>query len=161
MHNYSAAQARRRILMMLTLGAASVCAPIMAHSAEPLRVVASFSVLGDMVREIGGDDVSVTTLVGPDGDAHSYEPTPAAARELKAASVLVENGLDFETWLPRLAKAADFSGATIVATKGITPRKMTEQEADGHDHGDGDAHDHGDDKKPTQSDNGAHGHDHD
>lgn len=159
MHNYSAAQARRRILMMLTLGAASVCAPIMAHSAEPLRVVASFSVLGDMVREIGGDDVSVTTLVGPDGDAHSYEPTPAAARQLKAASVLVENGLDFETWLPRLAKAADFSGTTIVATKGITPRKMTEQEADGHDHGGGDAHDHDNDHDASH-DHAAAGHHH-
>ncbi|OZI41852.1 metal ABC transporter solute-binding protein, Zn/Mn family [Bordetella genomosp. 4] len=161
MHNYSAAQARRRILMMLTLGAASVCAPVVAHSAEPLRVVASFSVLGDMVREIGGDDVSVTTLVGPDGDAHSYEPTPAAARQLKAASVLVENGLDFETWLPRLAKAADFSGATIVATAGITPRKMAEQQEGGHGRAGGGAHDHSVGKKPAQGNDDTHGHDHD
>lgn len=161
MHNYSAAQARRRILMMLTLGAASVCAPVVVHSAEPLRVVASFSVLGDMVREIGGADVAVTTLVGPDGDAHTYEPTPAAARQLKAARVLVENGLDFETWLPRLAKAADFSGASIVATAGITPRKMAEQQEGGHDHAGGGAHDHSGDKKPAQGNDDTHGHDHD
>ncbi|CAM3978615.1 metal ABC transporter substrate-binding protein [Bordetella tumulicola] len=160
MHNNFVAQARRRVLTLLMLGAVGVCAPAVAQSAEPLRVVASFSVLGDMVREIGGDDVSVTTLVGPDGDAHSYEPTPAAARQLKDAAVLVENGLDFETWLPRLAKAADFSGAKIVATAGITPRKMAESKSESahagsHHQADGDDHDH------DGHDHDAHDHDHD
>lgn len=153
MHNDSVAHVRRRVLMMLMVGAASVCAPIVTHGAEPLRVVASFSVLGDMVREIGGDDVSVTTLVGPDGDAHTYEPTPAAARQLKAANVLVENGLDFETWLPRLAKAADFSGVTVVATTGIVPRKMSESASAEHHHG----HDHDVSSAHTHEDHHHHG----
>ena len=167
MHNYLIAQVWRRVLMMLTLGIAGACAPLMAHSAEPLRVVASFSVLGDMAREIGGGDVSVTTLVGPDGDAHTYEPTPAAARELKAADVLIENGLNFETWLPRLAKAADFSGTTVVATAGITPRKMNQSESAEHHH-DGAHHEHGADQQQAKGgveaadhDHSEHGHDHD
>lgn len=170
MHNNFVAQARRRVLTLLMLGAVGVCVPAAAQNAEPLRVVASFSVLGDMVREIGGDDVSVTTLVGPDGDAHSYEPTPAAARQLKDAAVLVENGLDFETWLPRLAKAADFSGATIVATAGITPRKMAESKSESahagsHHQADGDDHDHDDHDHDGHDHDGhdhdAHDHDHD
>ncbi|MGE8633806.1 MAG: metal ABC transporter solute-binding protein, Zn/Mn family, partial [Achromobacter piechaudii] len=73
-----------------------------AHAAEPLKVVASFSILGDIVREVGGKDVSLATLVGPDGDAHEYEPTPGDAKKLSAAQVLFVNGLDFETWLPKL-----------------------------------------------------------
>ncbi|MBV7485483.1 metal ABC transporter solute-binding protein, Zn/Mn family [Bordetella sp. BOR01] len=145
MHGFFAAQARRRVLMMLTLGAACVSAPMMARAAEPLRVVASFSILGDMAREIGGTDAAVTTLVGPDGDAHGYEPTPAAARQLAGAAVLVENGLDFETWLPRLVKAAGFNGHAVVASNGVAPRKLAGA-GHGHDHDDHDHdhdHDHG------------------
>jgi len=171
MHNDFAAHVRRRVLMMLTIGVASVCAPIVAHGDEPLRVVATFSILGDMVREIGGDDVMVTTLVGPDGDAHTYEPTPAAARQLKAADVLVKNGLDFETWLPRLAKATDFSGSTVVATAGIVPRKMSESASAERHHADA-AQSHTADQKQIKGsaeagahdedhDHGDHGHDHD
>ncbi|MDM9558906.1 metal ABC transporter solute-binding protein, Zn/Mn family [Bordetella petrii] len=144
MHGFFAAQARRRVLMMLTLGAACVSAPLAARGASPVPVVATFSVLGDMVRIVGGDDVAVTTLVGPDGDAHEYEPTPAAARDLAKAAVLVENGLGFEAWLPRLAKAAGFAGRTVTASAGISPRKL-DAGAHGHHH-DGDHdhdHDHG------------------
>ena len=89
------------------LAAAGLClsaALTPAYAAEPLKVVASFSILGDIVREVGGKDVSVTTLVGPDGDAHEYEPTPADARKLAGAQLLVVNGLDFEAWLPRLER---------------------------------------------------------
>lgn len=110
-----------------------------AHAAPPLQAVASFSILGDIVREVGGDDVQLTTLVGPDGDAHEYEPTPADAKKLAAANVLFVNGLDFEAWLPRLVKASGFAGQTVVASKGVTPRKFA---GHGHDHGDKD-HDHG------------------
>ncbi|MBB1627455.1 metal ABC transporter substrate-binding protein [Achromobacter sp. UMC71] len=116
-----------------------------AHAAQPLQAVASFSILGDIVREVGGDDVQLTTLVGPDGDAHEYEPTPADAKKLSVAKVLFVNGLDFEAWLPRLVKASGFAGQTVVASKGITPRKFA---GHGHDHGDkdqdhGSAHAHG------------------
>ncbi|MDE0206088.1 MAG: zinc ABC transporter substrate-binding protein, partial [Candidatus Tectomicrobia bacterium] len=80
-----------------------------------------FSILGDMVSRIGGDHVAVTTLVGPNGDAHVYRPTPSAARAVSEAHVLVVNGLDFEGWLDRLMEAADFGGVHVVATAGIEP----------------------------------------
>ncbi|CUJ16530.1 metal ABC transporter substrate-binding protein [Achromobacter xylosoxidans] len=120
-----------------------------AHAAEPLPVVASFSILGDIVREVGGDDIKLGTLVGPDGDAHEYEPTPGDAKKLAAARILFVNGLDFEAWLPRLVKAAGFTGPTVVASKGVTPRKFA-----GHEHG---THDHGHGGKDHDHD---HDHDH-
>lgn len=137
---------RRRALMAV----AGLCLSAVfgvAHAAEPLKVVASFSILGDIVREVGGKDVSLTTLVGPDGDAHEYEPTPGDAKKLSAAQVLFVNGLDFETWLPKLTKASGFAGKTVVASQGVTPRKFAhgaaEDKHDDHDHGDGHHH-HGD-----------------
>ena len=133
--------ARRRALLAL----AGLCLSALfgtAHAAEPLKAVASFSILGDIVREVGGADVSVATLVGPDGDAHEYEPTPGDAKKLAAARVLFVNGLDFETWMPRLAKASGFAGATVVASQGVKPRMFAGGgHDDGHDH-DHD-HDHG------------------
>lgn len=117
--------------------------PVATLAAEPLKVVASFSILGDMVSEIGGDAVAVTTLVGPDGDAHVYEPTPADASAIAAADILVVNGLDFETWLPRLVSASGFKGAEVVASAGVTPLAFDDHDEDDHDHeADGDAHDH-------------------
>jgi zinc/manganese transport system substrate-binding protein len=104
-----------------------------APAVGPLRVVASFSILGDMVRQIGGDDVKVDTLVGPDGDAHEYEPTPADARALSAAKMLVINGLGFETWMNRLVKTAGFKGLTVVASAGVRPRDFSEDQAGGHE----------------------------
>lgn len=113
--------------------------------AAPLRVVASFSILADMVREIGGDDVHLDVLVGPMRDAHTFEPSPRDARALGEAQVLVVNGLGFESWMPRLLDAAGFKGRTVVASQGVTPRHLSEAEAaqdadhgrsgqDGHDH---------------------------
>lgn len=104
-----------RLILSLVL-AVALGAPFAA--AAPVRVVATFSILGDMVREIGGEDVAPTVLVGPDGDAHAYEPTPADVRTLNAADVLVANGLGFETWLSRLTEASDFAGATVFASDG-------------------------------------------
>jgi zinc/manganese transport system substrate-binding protein len=83
-----------------------------------LKVVATFSILADLVREVGGEAVEVATLVGPDGDAHTYQPKPTDARTLAAASVLVSNGLGFEGWIDRLAGAAGFKGMRIVASAG-------------------------------------------
>ena len=140
---------RRRALMAV----AGLCLSAVfgvAHAAEPLKVVASFSILGDIVREVGGKDVSLTTLVGPDGDAHEYEPTPGDAKKLSAAQVLFVNGLDFETWLPKLTKASGFAGKTVVASQGVTPRKFAQAAAGDkhddheHDHDHDHDHDHGD-----------------
>lgn len=107
--------------------------------AEPVKVVATFTILGDMVRQIGGDEVAVTTLVGPDGDAHVYEPTPTDARALGAANLVVVNGLGMEGWIDRLVKASGYKGPVTVTSTGVKPI-AGEEEHDGHGHDD---HDHG------------------
>ncbi|MEM9814656.1 MAG: zinc ABC transporter substrate-binding protein, partial [Pseudomonadota bacterium] len=102
---------RRTLLLSATASAALALAlPAASQAAEPTPVVATFSILGDLVERIGGPHVAVTTLVGPDGDAHVYQPTPAAARAVSEADVLIINGLEFEGWLERLAEAAAFDG---------------------------------------------------
>ena len=95
-----------------------------ARAADRINVVASFSILADMVRNVGGDRVDVTALVGPDGDAHVYAPTPADAKKVADARLLVINGLGFEGWMPRLLQASGSKAPVIVATKAIMPRKM-------------------------------------
>ncbi len=87
---------------------------------SPIKVVASFSILGDIVRNVGGDKVAVTTLVGPDGDSHLYEPTPRDVRAVAAARLVVINGLGLEGWIPRLVDAAGFRGKLVTASNGFT-----------------------------------------
>ncbi|ADH90119.1 periplasmic solute binding protein [Ancylobacter novellus DSM 506] len=110
-----------------------------------IPVVATFSILGDFVKEVGGDRVSVSTLVGPNGDAHVFQPSPADAKKVAAARLVFVNGLGFEGWIDRLVKASGTKAEVVVATTGITPREMAEEEDD-HDHDHkkhADAHDHG------------------
>lgn len=95
-----------------------------ARAADRVNVVASFSILADMARNVGGDRVDVTALVGPDGDAHVYAPTPADAKKVADARLLIINGLGFEGWMPRLLQASGSKAPVTVATKGIMPRKM-------------------------------------
>ncbi len=98
---------RIRLLFRATLLALLVVvASAAAAAAGPVKVVATFTILADMVRQVGGDLVVVTSLVGPDGDAHVYSPTPADARAVAEADLLVVNGLGMEGWLDRLANAA-------------------------------------------------------
>ena len=92
-----------------------------ARADTSIDVVASFSILGDMVRQIGGDRVHVTTLVGPGEDAHVYQPTPADARTVAEARLLVVNGLGFEGWIDRLTKASGYKGRVVTATAGVKP----------------------------------------
>lgn len=92
--------------------------------AAPLRVVASFSILADIAREIGGDDVEVRALVGPNGDAHVFQPSPADARRLAAADLVLVNGLGFEGWMERLVSASGYRGPVVVATEGIAARRL-------------------------------------
>lgn len=115
---------------------------------QPLKVVASFSILGDIVANVGGDKIALTTLVGPNGDAHVFQPSPADARAVAGADVVIVNGLGFEGWIERLTDASGYKGPVIVASQGITPREMAEEEEGheehaGHDHADHDHHDHG------------------
>ena len=101
--------------------ALTLSVPSTSWADDPIPVVATFSVLGDMVKRIGGEHISLTTLVGADGDTHVYQPTPQAARVVAEADVLFINGLGFEGWLERLVEAAPFGGSLVVATTGIEP----------------------------------------
>jgi len=99
-------------------GVLACAAPALADTR--LKTVATFSILGDLVREVGGEQVDVVTLVGPDADAHTYQPRPTDARTLAGARVLVSNGLGFEGWIDRLAEASGFKGTRIVASASAT-----------------------------------------
>jgi zinc/manganese transport system substrate-binding protein len=102
-----------------------------ARAEKKVRVIASFSILGDLAKNVGGDRVEVTTLVGPNGDAHVYEPTPADAKALSRADLVVINGLGLEGWLDRLVQTSGYQGPVVVVSKGIKPREMA---AGGHQH---------------------------
>lgn len=130
---------------MIRLGMVLIAALLMAGPAQAgdrVRVVASFSILGDFVHNVGADRVEVSTLVGPNGDAHVYTPSPADAKTIADARLVVVNGLGLEGWLPRLVQSSGGKATIVTATKGI---KVREADADDdHGHGGGDhAHDHG------------------
>jgi zinc/manganese transport system substrate-binding protein len=128
----------RRVL----IAAAMVALASTAQAQDKLPVVATFSILGDLVGNVGGDRVVVKTLVGPNGDAHVYSPSPADAKTLADAKVIVTNGLGFEGWLWRLIKSSNSRAPNIVATRGIKPRKLAGAHSHdhGHGHSDGDPH---------------------
>ncbi|MGD0633412.1 MAG: zinc ABC transporter substrate-binding protein [Beijerinckiaceae bacterium] len=92
--------------------------------ARPLKAVASFTVLADMVRVVGGDKVEVRTLVGPNGDPHTFEPAPDDARALKDADIVFVNGLGLEGWMDRLIVASGYKGTPVVASMGVAPLQM-------------------------------------
>jgi zinc/manganese transport system substrate-binding protein len=119
----------RRLCWLICLGLIVVSDP--ARAQERLNVVASFSILGDFVRNVGGDRINVTTLVGPDSDAHVYVPTPSDAKRVADAKLVFVNGLGFEGWLPRLAKSAGGKADIVTTTSGIAPLKLG-SEADPH-----------------------------
>ncbi|MBE3288567.1 MULTISPECIES: metal ABC transporter substrate-binding protein [Enterobacter] len=112
---------RTGLIMALALG-------MMSHSvmAKTLNVVTSFSILGDITQEVGGDRVNVTTLVGPDGDPHTFEPSPKDSAALSKADVVVVNGLGLEGWLDRLVKASGFKGQLVVASTGVKTHTLEE-----------------------------------
>jgi zinc/manganese transport system substrate-binding protein len=110
-----------------------------AAAAEKLKAVASFSILEDMVRQVGGNRVEVVSLVKPDADAHVFSPTPADAKTLASADLFFVNGLGFEGWMERLEKSSGFKGTTVVVSQGVKPLTMEEEE--GHHHGEEAGHD--------------------
>lgn len=121
-------------------------------SAAELKVVASFSIIADLAKNVGGDRVAITTLVGPDGDAHVYEPRPADAASLEQADVVLVNGLQFEGFMSRLIEASGTKAPVVEVSKGIEPLKTEEEEHHhkgekpaeaGHDHGHEGHHHHG------------------
>ena len=121
---------------------------MLAHGnagAAPLKVVASFSIIGDLARQVGGDRVEVHELVGRDADAHVYQPTPADARTIAQAGLVIVNGLGFEGWIDRLIKSSGYRGPRLVASDGIRTLKRAHDDEDEHA---GDGHAHGGDTDP-------------
>lgn len=121
------------------LAALALCAAAAtSHAADKLPVLASFSILGDLVRVVGGDRVSVTTLVGPDEDAHVFEPKPLDAKNILQTRLLVTNGLGFEPWAQKLVQSAGYKGRSVVASQGVKPRTLPAEK--GHSHAETDPH---------------------
>jgi zinc/manganese transport system substrate-binding protein len=91
------------------------------------KIVATFTIIGDLVEAVGGDAVTVTTLVGPDADAHVFEPKPSDLGAVAQADLIVSNGLGMEPWLERLIEAANYQGKVLVASQGVTPLPFKEE----------------------------------
>jgi zinc/manganese transport system substrate-binding protein len=121
--------ANLRYVITIVLGCMSVASAWQATAEAPdkLPVVATFSVLADFARNVGGERIEVAALVGPNGDTHVYQPKPADAKELGAARLIVVNGLGLEGWIDRLIKASGAKAPVVVATKGIKPQQMREE----------------------------------
>lgn len=139
-------------------------AALATASADNLKVVASFSIIADFAKNVGGDRVGITTLVGPNGDAHVYEPKPADAAAVGAADVVLVNGLQFEGFLQRLVEASGTSAPIVELTKGGEVLRNAEggHHHDDDDDDDGHAHAHDDDEEEGHDDahHGGHGHQH-
>ncbi|MBW6398882.1 metal ABC transporter substrate-binding protein [Roseomonas sp. HJA6] len=118
----------RRVLLALL-----AASPAAAQTSR-LTVVASFSILGDMAAEVGGERIALRVIAGPNADAHGFQPRPSDVAALRDAKVVIRNGLGFDAWMDRLVGAAGFRGTVTTATEGITPRAMA-----GHDHDHGGA----------------------
>jgi zinc/manganese transport system substrate-binding protein len=115
----------------LCVVAATLMTVIPLRAQEKIQIVASFSILGDFARNVGGDRVNVTTLVGPNSDVHVYTPAPADAKKIADAKLVIINGLGLEGWLPRLVQSSGSKAAIVTATSGIAPRKLG-SDADPH-----------------------------
>jgi len=111
------------VITLTALGASSAFA-------APLKVVASFTVIADFAKNVGGDRVDITTIVGPDGDAHVYEPSPADAVAMAKADIVLVNGLHFEGFLQRLVDASATKASIVTLTSGVTPINFKPEFAD-------------------------------
>jgi zinc/manganese transport system substrate-binding protein len=131
---------RRQALAATALAALFVAPGTRAQ--DRLNVIASFSILGDFVKNVGGDRVEVATLVGPNGNAHVYAPSPGDAKKVADAKLVFVNGLGFEGWLERLVKASGTKAPIVVATKGIKPLERAGEHDHDHDHDHGRADPH-------------------
>jgi zinc/manganese transport system substrate-binding protein len=137
----------------------SAAAPAVA---ETPKVVVTFSILQDLAAQVAGDHASIFSLVGPDGDAHVFEPGPKDSAALADADLLIANGLGFEPWLERLSEAAGFKGTLVLATDGITPLPAEHEEGhDEHDHEGEHEEEHADGAEEAHEDEEGHDHEHD
>jgi zinc/manganese transport system substrate-binding protein len=122
-HGLSENRAISVTLLMLAVLPLWGSAVLKVQAQGKVKVVATFSILGDMVKSVGGDKIELKTLVGPDGDAHTFEPTPGDNKTLAEAGLIFENGLGFETWLRKLYTASSAKAKRVVITEGIEPLK--------------------------------------
>jgi zinc/manganese transport system substrate-binding protein len=116
-----------RVIWLLSAVIIALGWPAHAEPQAKIRVVVTFSILADFVRNVGGNRAEVTALVGPNGDTHVYEPKPADAEKLGKAQLIVENGLGLEGWIDRLIKTADAQAPVVIATRGIKTQQMREE----------------------------------
>jgi zinc/manganese transport system substrate-binding protein len=123
---------RRRVLLFAPALTLPSFAARQAGAQQRPSVIASFSILGDMVLQIAGTGAAVRTIAGPNADAHSFQPRPSDAGSLRDAALVVKNGLGFDTWMDRMLRAANYGGPVATASEGISPRAM---EAHAHEHG--------------------------
>jgi len=112
-------------LLPVSLAVAALLSSPLAM-AKTVNAVASFSILGDIVQEVGGEHVKVTTLVGPDGDPHSFEPSPKDSKAINASDVVFVSGLGLDGWIDRLVTASGYKGHLVTASEGVNSRKMEE-----------------------------------
>lgn len=121
------ARLRYVIILLIACVSAAIAGQARAQAPEKLPVVATFSILADFARNVGGERIEVTALVGPNGDTHVYQPKPADAKELGAARLILVNGLGLEGWIDRLIKASGAKAPVVVAANGIKPQQMREE----------------------------------
>lgn len=129
---------RHTIAALAAIGALAFQPLTHAQTSAPVKAVASFSILGDLVRQVGGERVQVDVLVGPGADAHVLQPSPSHAKQVAQAQVVFANGLGFEGWMQRLLDSAGYQGKPVLVSQGIKPLPS---EGDDHDHKGG-KHDH-------------------
>lgn len=110
----------------------------------PVKAVATYSILGDIVENVGGEEIELTTLVGPNGDAHTFEPAPSDSAEISEAAVVFENGLEFETWLDELYESSGSEAERVVVSEGMDLLPIAEEgehaEEGGEEHADEEEH---------------------
>ena len=148
-----------KLIRLAALAGIAAVTPF-AASAEPLKVVASFSIIGDFAKNVGGDRIQLTTLVGPDGDAHVYEPKPADAAAMSAADLVLVNGLGLEGFISRLVEASSSRAILVEVSKGaeLIPSMDRHSEASEANEG-AEHHGHASEAEQHGHDEG-HGHDH-
>jgi len=128
---------RQTIIWAIGLAITALSPALQAQTVTPIKAVASFSILGDLVKQVGGERVAVDVLVGPGSDAHVFQPTPSQARRVGQAQIVFSNGLGFEGWMSRLLDTSAYKGRHVVVSQGIKPLKV-----ESHDHGHGHKHGH-------------------
>jgi zinc/manganese transport system substrate-binding protein len=124
-----------RYILCLIAALIAFASPTPSMAAEKLKAVASFSILADLVKQVGGDHVEVTAIVGPDGDAHVFQPSPQDAKAVADAQLVVVNGLGLEGWVARLIQSSGTKAPVVVASRGVKPLQ-----GEGEDKGKADPH---------------------